>query len=110
METSCAVDLTETSYVVDLTAGEILIIKEALERSKEEPMPQWMYELTDGAVRKMEEAYEKPRMTAAKLEAEVKKEKEYWDKWGIDSFLVSQMAREKEVELRFWNDIEGEEI
>lgn len=100
----------ETTYTADLTTGEILIIREALERSKEEPMPQWMYELTDGAVRKMEEAYEKPRMTAAELEAEVKKEKEYWDKGGAGGFLVTRMAREKEVELRFWNDIEGEGI
>lgn len=100
----------ETSYAVDLTAGEILIIREALERSKEEPMPQWMYELTDEAVRKMEEAYEKPRITAAEMRAEVEKEKELWAKEGGGSFVVAQMALGKEIKLRFWNDIEGEGI
>lgn len=108
METSCAVDLTETSYAVDLTAGEILIIREALERSKEEPMPQWMYELTDGAVRKMEEVYEKPRMTTEEAEAELEKDKELWK--GMGDTVAVHMAAARKLELRFWNDIEGEGI
>ncbi len=102
--------MEEKSYAVDLTAGDILIIRKGLKKLKEGVMPLWQHILAEKALSAMEEAYEKPRITAAELEAEVKKEKELWDKEGDNSFLVTQMARGKEAELRFWNDIEGEGI
>lgn len=98
----------ETLYTVELTAGEILTIREALERSKEKPMPQWMYELTEGAARKMEEAYEKPRMTTEEAEAELEKEKEFWK--GMGDTIAVHMAAARKLELRFWNEITGEGI
>lgn len=100
----------ETSYAVDLTAGEILIIRESLKKLKEDVMPVWQYKLAEKALSAMEEAYEKPRITAAEMKAKVEKERKFWEKEGGGSFVVAQMALGKEIKLRFWNDIEGEEI
>ncbi len=99
----------ETSYTVDLTEGEILIIRESLKKLKEDVMPVWQYKLAEKALSAMEEAYEKPGITAAEMKAEVEKERKFWEKEG-DGFLVVQMANSKEMKLRFWNDIEGEGI
>lgn len=99
----------ETSYAVDLTAGEILIIRESLKKLKEDVMPVWQYKLAEKALSAMEEAYEKPRITAAEMRTEVEKERKFWEKEG-DGLLVAQMANSKEMKLRFWNDIEGEGI
>lgn len=104
----------DTLYALELPLlpiGNVLIIREALEELKksETGLPQWKHELIDEALHQMEQVYEKPEMTAAELEAEVEKEKEYWTKEG-DSFLGAQMAAGKRIELRFWNKITGEGI
>lgn len=101
----------ETFYALELPIGNVLIIREALEelRTSEEGLPRWKHELIEEALYQMEQVYDKPEMTAAELEAEVEKEREYWTKEG-DSFLGAQMALGKRIELRFWNKITGEGI
>lgn len=98
----------ETFYAVELTAGEILIIREALERSKEEPMPQWQHELIEEALHRLEDTYEKPRMTTEEAVVELEKEKEQWKGMGNETAILMVAARKQE--LRFWNEIEGEGI
>ncbi len=100
--------MEEKSYAVDLTVGDILIIRKGLKKLKEGVMPVWQHELVEKALSAMEEAYEKPRMTTEEALVELEKEKEQWKGMGNETAVLMVAARKQE--LRFWNEIEGEGI
>lgn len=102
--------MENTMHAAELTTGEVLIIREALEELKGSGygLPCWMHELADEALYKMKQVYEKPEMDIREMKAEIEKERRHWEKGGIP-FLVEQMARSKEVELRFFHEITEEE-
>lgn len=97
--------MEEKKIVLELTVSELLFIREKVCIPYRWGGYEWEQEIEKTVRKKLEEAYQKPVMSAAEYRESVDKESESWKSAGLGNFMAAAAQRE----LHFEYEIKGEE-
>lgn len=97
----------EEKFILELTKDELLMLQEMAGVKALKGYYKWMRDVADDLEAKVKEAYSKPRMSREEFEKAVTEE---YEKWVNPPCAMPEVAffmkRAKEVELRFYYDVE----
>lgn len=97
--------MEEKKIVLELTVQELLFIREKVCIPYRWGGYEWEQEIEKTVREKLEEAYQKPVLTAEDYQARLDEASELWKAEGFGSFMLAATQRE----LNFEYEIEGEE-
>lgn len=97
----------EEKFILELTKDEVLMLQEMAGERLLEGYYKWMRDVAEGLETKAKNAYSKPHMSREEFEKAVTEE---YEKWTNPPRAMPEVAffmkRAKEMELRFYYDVE----